>query len=720
MRTFAAAALAGAALLFGAGSSLAAEPRASDLVKAELLVEPDAIAPGKPFTVGVRLTTKEHWHTYWRNPGDSGLATTIAWRLPDGFKAGPIQWPTPNRIPVGPLVNYGYDGAVVLLTEITPPASVPPGGVAVAADVDFLVCERVCIPGDAKLSVRVPSGPSGGGTTDPAFEAARAALPLLSPWPARFERADGAVLLRLDAPGLNAGAIRGAYLFPFDETALEHAAEQQMAVTAAGLTLRLVPSSLATGATVPSGGVLVVEEAGDDGATRRSAFSIGDGTIPAAAAGATAAAQPAADLSASAILQAALFAFLGGLLLNLMPCVFPVLSIKVLSLAKHSGLSPALVRLNGFAYAAGVVASFLALAGLLLAIRAGGAEIGWGFQLQSPAVVAGVAFLLFAMGLSLSGVAEFGTSLTRLDGGGRREGLGGSFGTGVLATVVATPCTAPFMGAALGYAVAAPAGAALAVFAALGLGLAAPFVLLTSAPGLVRLLPRPGAWMATLKAILAFPIYATVAWLVFVVSQQVGPSELFAVLIGLVIVGLGVWAYGLSRTGTGWGRRAALATAFASLAGLAFVAYAVEAGSGAPAPGGRTAAREGGAEPYSQARLDALRADGKPVFVNLTAAWCITCLVNERTALSAEPVREALRSRGVTYLKGDWTNRNPEITRLLEQHGRSGVPLYLLYPERGEPVLLPQILTEATVLDTLSRVPDRRRAALTSSPTTEE
>jgi thiol:disulfide interchange protein DsbD len=406
-----------------------------------------------------------------------------------------------------------------------------------------------------------------------------------------------------------------------------------------------------------------------------------------------------------------------------MPCVFPVLSIKVLSLVKHSGYSPALVRLNGLAYTAGVVGSFVALAGILLAIRAGGAEVGWGFQLQSPAVVTALAFLLFAMGLSLSGALELGTSLAgfgqRLD---TRTGLPGSFLTGVLATIVATPCTAPFMGTAIGFAMAAPAAVALAIFAALGLGLALPFLLLTFWPGLARHLPRPGRWMETLKQFLAFPIYATVAWLLFVLSQEVGPTGLFAALIGLVAVGFAAWALRLGSLSGGWSRRAWQGGALAALLVLIGLGVAIDrdrVGEGAVAATATAPAAGEAWQPFTQAKLDGLRAEGRPVFVNMTAAWCITCLVNERTALGSEAVQEAFRSRQVAYLKGDWTNRNPEITRLLEAHGRSGVPLYVFYPPGGDPVVLPQILTQATVIESLGPASSSKRAAMPSSTSRE-
>ena len=689
---------------------LRAAAPADDLVKADLLAEPAAIAPGQTFWVGVRLRMKEHWHTYWRNPGDSGEATSITWQLPEGFKAGPIQWPMPHRIPVGPLANYGYDGETILLTQITAPATLASGTqVPLTADVTWLVCEKECIPGDARLSLTLPAAASGSAPdlkadTRTLFDSARATLPQTSPWPARMEVAQDTLTLHADAKGLKRDAIRSAQFFPFSETLIRHAEPQDLTVTDAGLSLQLPRSALTIGTPRDVRGVLIVEEAIGSG-TARHAFELADVSIAAAT----------ATGSLATILQAAMFALLGGVILNLMPCVFPVLSIKVLSLINHAAQSPEQLRRHGLVYTAGVLATFVLLAGALLALRAGGAEIGWGFQLQSPITVAVLAYVLFAMGLSLSGVVHFGYSLQGLGGSlAQRAGYSGSFFAGALAVVVATPCTAPFMGTALGFALTQPAAISLVVFLALGLGLALPFLLLTVSPRLIEWLPRPGAWMDTLKQALAFPVYATVAWLMWVLGQQVGPSGLFAALIGLVLIALAAWSFNIWQTSGTWGRRIAAAVAIASMTATA----AAVAGLQTDRPGAAQTTSAAGIEPFSQRRLDELRAENRPVFVNMTAAWCITCLVNERVALSTEAVKSAFSAGNIAYLKGDWTNRNPEITRILERHGRSGVPLYLLYSGGDEPVVLPQILTAATVLQEIDRIRDRslqRRADLTTS-----
>jgi thiol:disulfide interchange protein len=700
------------AVVLWQGAARAAPPM-SELVRAELVAEPAAIAPGEPFWVGVRLRIKERWHVYWRNPGDSGEAVAITWTLPPGFAADPIVWPTPSRIPIAHLVNFGYERETVLLTRILPPAAIAAGTpLGLEAHVTWLVCEKECIPGETRLSLALPV--AGAGTSpglDPRtralFDAARASLPQPSPWPARMQVGPEWLELNVGASGLRQETIRSAFFFPHAETLVQHAAPQQMQVTGEGLTLRLQRSALSTAPPTDAGGVLVIEEA-LGGTTARQALALGDVGI-----GQGSASSPAASLAA--ILQAALLALIGGIVLNLMPCVFPVLSIKVLGLIELSGGARQEVRRHGLAYTAGVLAAFAALGAALIGLRAAGTEVGWGFQLQSPATVAVLAYVLFAMGLSLSGVFYLGGALqgigTRLT---RHPGLAGSFATGVLAAVVATPCTAPFMATAVGFALTQPAVVALTVILALGLGLALPFLALTLAPHLIGRLPRPGAWMETLKQLLAFPVYATVAWLVWVLTQQVGSAGLLAALIGFVLIGLAAWSFNFAQTAAPWARRLALGTVAASLVGAAVAIAGLDRAGPASAPQMASAASY---ESFTPQRLAALLAADRPVFVNMTAAWCITCLVNEHAALGNADVKAAFADRGVAYLKGDWTSRNPEITRVLEKHGRSGVPLYLLYAGGAEPVVLPQILTPAIVLGELDRIPGPagRRASLPST-----
>lgn len=697
LRAFMRTAAAAAMVVCAAQGAVAQAHDPTTLVKAGLIAEPPAIRPGEPFTVGVRLTMKEHWHTYWSNPGDSGMATEIRWQLPPGFSAGAIAWPVPQAIPVGPLMNYGYEGTATLLVTITPPADLAPSSRApLRATVAYLVCQRECIPGEASVSLTLPvAGPTSRAPNATLVETpisvARAALPLAAPFAARFGVGADAVTIT-PAAGGPATALRGMRFFPASGEVIDHAAPQTFALTDGRPVLTLKRSTLMQGMPATLDGVLVMDEQ-VDGDTVSHAFAIS--ATPAVAV------TPPVDLTA--LLRAIALAVLGGLILNLMPCVFPVLSLKVLQLTGHGEAPASQARAHGLAYAAGVLVTFAGLAALLYALRAAGGEVGWGFQLQSPVVVASLAFLLFAMGLSLSGVAEFGMAMTRVGtGAAAPPGLPRSFLTGFLATVMATPCTAPFMGTALGFALTQPPAVGMAVFLALGFGLALPVLVLTFVPALVRRLPRPGAWMETMKQILAFPLYATVAWLVWVLSQQVGPTGMAAALAGLVLVGLAVFLAGKAHHAGRRGAWVARGVALAALLALLPAGRAIATDPGAMAAGSVRDSRDG-AEPFAQARLDGLIAEGRrPVFVNLTAAWCITCLVNERTALASDEVRALFRARNVAYLKGDWTNRNPEITRVLERHGRSGVPLYLLFSRNGEAQVLPQILTERMLVDHLS------------------
>ncbi len=668
----------------------------SDLVKVELLSEPAAITPGEPFQVGIRLTMKEHWHTYWRNPGDSGEPTTVTWKLPDGFMAAGLEWPAPSLIKLGPVTSFGYEGEAVLLARITPPRDLKPGSdLTLNAEVAFLVCEKECIPGEANVSLPLTVSAGGGGSPDPAnksvFDNARSLLPQPSPWTATFDAGPKVITLALDGANLSADAIRSTTFFPYDNTLIVNSAAQTKSSSGERAQLALERGKIARSFPPRLDGVLVVEE-DIGGKSVRHAFALD--AVPAPLAG-----------QGISLIQAALLALVAGIILNLMPCVFPVLSIKILHLTQHASEPPARIRLHGLAYTAGILGSFTVLAAALYALRAGGAEIGWGFQLQSPAMVAALAFLLFAFGLSLSGVLPIGNSLTRV-GGSRllqRTGLSGSFFAGMLATIVATPCTAPFMGASIGYALTQPFIVGLVVFLSLGLGLALPFLILAFVPGLQRLLPRPGRWMEILKQFLAFPLYATAAWLIWVLSFQVGPVGLMAALAGLVLIAFAAWAYGLVQGQSGGSALAFRGMATAAVIAVAAITVTIRSdnatGSGAPA-----SSAEAGYEAFTQAKLDTMLAAGRPVFVNMTAAWCITCLVNERTALSTDAVREALSGKNVAYLKGDWTNRNPEITRLLERFGRSGVPLYVLYQNGREPIVLPQILTPSLVLDKLTQL----------------
>ncbi|MFL1462255.1 protein-disulfide reductase DsbD family protein [Roseococcus sp. DSY-14] len=643
-------ALSLAAPALGAESPAVATPR----VTATLLADRAALAPGEEFRLALRLRMAPGWHTYWSNPGDAGAAPEVA--LDPAWQAGPLRFPLPGRIAFGPLMNFGYTGEVVLPLAATAPATLRPGSRArLVAEATWLACADVCIPEEGRFVLDLPVEAAARPAEAVRFAAAEAALPRPAPFAARLSP-EG--VLRVEGDAIGPGRVREAAFFPFAQDRLLNPPPQRLSVREGALTLAL---PLAPGAPAgPLEGVLVLTDAGG----QRAGFTLSAPPGPPEAAG-------------PAPWQALALALLGGLVLNLMPCVFPVLAMKAMALARLGGAGAAAVRRDAAGYVAGVVAGFLGLGAGLLALRLGGQAAGWGFQFTHPAFVAAMAWVMLAVGLNLSGVfALRGPALA---------GTRGAFATGLLAVLVATPCTAPFMAPALGAALVLPPGWALGVFAALGAGLALPYALLAAFPALARAVPRPGPWMERLRQFLAFPMYGAAAWLAWVLAQQAGPDGLAAVLAGGVLVALAAWAWGL-------GARPGRVLAPLALGGALALLPALEAAPAA-AP-----ARAAAGEAWSAARVAALQAEGRPVFVNLTAAWCITCKVNERVALETEGARAAFAERNVAVLVGDWTRGDAAITALLRQHGRDGVPLYLLYPAGGgEPAVLPQLLTEGAL-----------------------
>ncbi len=712
-----ASALAFILTAFGWGNVMAAsQPHRH--VTADLIAGTSAAVPGKTLTVAVRERMEPGWHTYWANPGDSGEPTSIEWSLPEGLKAGPILWPLPHIIPVGPLVEYGYDDEVILLTEIQVPENAA-GSIKLAAKVSYLVCRDICVPEDSHVELTLPvANESAPSEFAAEIAKAKAALPKPLPSTAAYAANPGKGALRLTVtaePALFEG-IADARFYPLTWGAVSNTAAQPRTVSGGELVLDLqqgdtkeTPEKLEGVLVLTRGsgegsrtGYTIAAARGPDSASAGGLFDhtdgagqVNSGTYAAASGG----------VSGSAGI-AVLFAFMGGMILNLMPCVFPVLALKALSFAKAADGGH---RQQGMAYLGGVLASFTALAAVIAILRQGTAALGWGFQFQSPAFVLALALLFFLMGLSLSGVVSFGGGLMSAgDSLSRKPGNTGYFFTGVLAAIAATPCTAPFMGAAIGFAMTQPTAILVAVMLGLGLGFAAPVVALSFSPAIQRILPKPGAWMETLKQVLAFPLYATAAWLVWVLSIQSGSDGVMAAALAIVGVGFAAWLGGKTESS------ALPLKLVAPALGIAAVAFGLSMATAAQtensAPGVEASALQ--EEPFTQARLDALKAQGRPVFVNLTAAWCITCKVNERLALKSSEVAEAFKAAGITYLKGDWTKGNPEITALLEHFGRAGVPLYLFYPGHGAgPHVLPQILTAGVVLDEI-----KTEAALLAAP----
>ncbi|WP_216819801.1 protein-disulfide reductase DsbD [Zoogloea sp. LCSB751] len=692
------------ALGLAANTGFAASSRASTpQVEAELVASAAAIRPGDEIQLGVRQKIIPHWHTYWVNPGDSGLATQIGWTLPEGARAGDIQWPTPGRFKLGPVVNYGYENEVTLLATVKAPADLQAGGrFPVKATVDWLVCQETCIPQQVELELTLPVQAAGSsvGPGSPLIEQARTSLPIESPWPIEARAGKDAITLRIAAAALAAHPPGELWFYADQWGKTAHDAPQPVTVVGNAIEIRIKPGDEPLKDAETLSGVLSIR----DGNGRVQGYRVA--TPVSAAAGAIAAAPQTAESADLGVGMAVLLALAGGLILNLMPCVFPVLSIKALSVLRHAGHDRAQVRLQGLAYTAGVLSSFAALGAVLIALKAGGAQVGWGFQFQSPPFVLAVAYLMFTVGLSLSGVFTLGSSAAGIGTSlADKPGYAGSFFTGVLATVVATPCTAPFMGAALGFALGQSAPVLLAVFLSLGLGLALPYLLLCFWPALQRALPRPGVWMERVKQALAFPMYAAAVWLVWVLAQQAGPNAIAIALGGMLAIAFAAWLYDSSRNAHVFARHGGTGVALLTLVAALGGGYAGVQSSvaNAAAPATATAGKHAW-EPYSKARFDELRAAGKPVFVNFTAAWCITCLANEKVALSDASVTDAFRQAGITYLKGDWTNQDPQISAHLAEFGRSGVPLYLLYPAGAgsAPQVLPQLLTPSTVLSAIA------------------
>jgi thiol:disulfide interchange protein/DsbC/DsbD-like thiol-disulfide interchange protein len=715
--------VAAAAACMPAAAQLSSKPGAvvtTPHVRAELVAHaPEGVMPGAPVWVGLQITHQPEWHTYWKNAGDSGLPTELNWTLPPGVAAGDIAWPVPKKIPVGTLANYGYEGTVLLPVPLEVSSNFKPplalGAGASSMDIrlkaTWLVCRKECIPEEGEFTLALPL--QGSTALHKAeFDAAQAAMPQPLAKPGAVEVDGNKLQVRLE--GLPAAA-QGKTLGFFPETPelIRTAAEsgkdwtQSWQGSTWTATLPLADQRSASPTTLP----LVValaepdRQPGQPVAWRTEAPV--SGTWPAAAApraevspalqaalAANAANEAAASSSpiepppqpAGTFAVALLGALLGGLLLNLMPCVFPILAIKVLGFARQAGNRSA-HRTAGLAYTAGVMLSFLALGGAMLALRAAGAQLGWGFQLQSPAVVAALAALFTLMGLNLVGVFEFGRAApVSLCSAQAKHPIANDFLSGVLAVVIASPCTAPFMGASLGFAIGLPAMQALLLFAALGLGLALPYLVAGFVPAIARLLPKPGPWMGTLRRLLAFPMFATVAWLVWVLGQQSGIDGAGTLLALLVCMAAIVWA--LTLRGRTRLVIASVLVAFTAVLTAAIgrnVLQTVE-----PAKLASSASQRW--QPWSADRVSQLTGAGQPVFIDFTAAWCVTCQYNKKATLADAEVLADFDSKKVAMLRADWTRRDPAITAALTSLGRSGVPLYVLQVPGKPPIVLTEIL----------------------------
>jgi thiol:disulfide interchange protein DsbD len=662
-------------------------PVKAEHLTAELTSLAPQVAAGGTVELGLVLTIEEHWHVYWVNAGDSGEPPRVRWTLPPGLTVGPMQFPAPQRLPLGPLMDFGYEDQVAFPMLLSVVPSAKPGKVHLDAKVDWLVCSSVCLPGRAHLGidVNVVNGPLPEPPRLGALGAALSNLPKpLPPTMSATAIGDSKQILVTLKTGSRE---QDAEFYPFDADQIANAADQQVESLPDGITIRLTRSSDSTALPKTLHGLveLSASEAYDVDP------AVTPGVVPSAAT------RKAADSTAEVtIFTAVLLALLGGILLNLMPCVFPVLFLKGLALVHSSGEDKARQRLHGLIYTLGILVSFWLLVGVLLVLRAGGQQLGWGFQLQSPAFVAVLASLVFFLGLSLAGQFEFGLSLTSAGGGlAQKQGLAGSFFTGVLATVVATPCMGPLMGTAVGFALAQPAWATLLVFTALALGLALPYLALTIQPQWTRLLPKPGAWMEVLKQLTAVPLFGTAIWLAWVYGQLYAGSTTDSsmdrvawLLAGFLVLAIAGWVLGRWPAKIG-----------GTLAAVALIVIAIALPLHKPKADALIW------QPYTQASFDAARASGDPVFIDFTAAWCLSCKYNEAAVLHAADVESKLSGHHFQLLKADWTQYDPVITQELASVGRSGVPTYVIYPpgKVSNPDVLPELLTKDLVLKQIEK-----------------
>lgn len=710
-------------LLGGMSPALAASDLpAPQHVKINLYATVSEVAPGKPFTLIIEQLIDDGWHTYWLNPGDSGTPTKVKWGLPDGGTAGELQFPTPEHIPYGPLMDFGYSNRALFQATITPPTAISGETYTVKADLEWLVCKDICLPEGDEYSIVLPVGGPGpvmNTSVDTILRDLMKSHPVAVNWPATYAEQDGRFILTLTPPEASGKILKGAKeiaYFPHEWGLFLNTAEQVLVSQDDGSFVLAINRDQRPLAEIRElEGVLAVTDASG----QRQGFQITatpPGGLPPLAAQDT----PKTEISASdavttpdmpmpavipdgpSLIGVLFIAVLGGLILNLMPCVFPVLSLKVLSISQLSHGDRRVAQHHGVAYAAGVIVTFLLIASILIVLQQTGETIGWGFQLQQPIVVALLIYLFVVVGLNLMGWFEI--DLNRLVPDrfhGNHEGLTGSFATGILATIVATPCTAPFMGAAMGYALTQNAIVALIVFAALGFGLALPFLIICFVPGLQKIMPRPGGWMVTLRQFLAFPMFLAAIWLTWVLAQQTGANGVALALIGALCIALMIWLWHHTPKGR-MVRTMRIALMIIAAIGVICVTQAQHYQQiVATAP-------TAGEQPYTKAALDAALQSDRPIFINMTAAWCITCKVNERVALSTDAARAVFDAHNVLLLKGDWTNFSKDITDFLGHYGRNGVPLYVFIGapdkdgKRPEPVVLPQILTPAILRETIT------------------
>jgi thiol:disulfide interchange protein DsbD len=695
--------------LTGASELPAQVYQGRQLVDAKLIADTTTIVPGQQFTAGLLLKMQPGWHTYWQFSGDAGIPTEIKWSLPPGWEAGPIQWPIPLKLnEPGDIQIYGYHDEVLLMVTLTPPAKITETSVKLAAGADWLVCEKICIPGHGDVQVDLPVGPQSTPANADLFAKYQARLPKLLPSSAgrvvQWTRQPNEFRMTIGDPTLTKAPSVDFYPLPGPSTLIGHPRREESPDGKVGF---VIPIESADPSVQSLAGLLVV---GDQGFLLAKPPTTGSGATTTQSAATAPTSSPGTPLTAAnpaqtGLLKLLLFGFLGGLILNLMPCVLPVISLKIFGFIQHAGDSRARIFGNGLAFTAGIFGWFLGIALLLIGLKSAGREINWAFQFTNPMFVIAMSAVVLVFALNLFGVFEItlpASAASGILGWSAREGYAGSFFQGVFATVLATPCTAPYLGTALGFAFTQSAPIILLVFVAIALGMSAPYILLTAQPAWLRFVPRPGPWMVQVKQLMGFLLLATLLFLLWVLGVERGLEGAIWVSAFLLVLSLACWMYGSFLTvASTLSRRLLVLCLISALvigSGVYFVGWKFSEAKVATA-----GLLPNDWVPFNPERIKTELAQGRSVFVDFTAAWCITCKFNEASVLESAAVKEAFIRYGIVKMKADWTNADPVITKTLKQFGRVGVPLYVLYPATNpdQPIVLPELLTQALVLDHL-------------------
>lgn len=685
--------------------SLFSQPVQTQHVEVELIPEVQSVQPGGKFWIALRMKMEEHWDVYWRNPGDSGLPTKIKWTLPEGFTAGDIQWPFPEKIILPPLTSFGYYGEIYLLTEITVPENFKTEKpVLISAKATWLVCKEICLPGEAELSFTIPVKneiPKSDPKWIESFTSARSKLPIiLSDWKISTNKQKDKFIISAEKPTWFNGDLSDIQFYPFEQMLIDNYADQKLTKTENGFSLEIVRATDTQVDPQILEGVLVSKEGWRGNNSER-------GLNISAELNASAEDSSLGKSEGNGLLLSLLFAFLGGIILNLMPCVLPVLSLKIMGFVQQANDEKASILKQGMIFTLGVLVSFWILAGVLIALREGGEQLGWGFQLQSPTFLILLSTFLFLFALSLFGVFEIGTSLTSIGGRTNKPGWAGSFLNGVTATVVATPCTAPFMGSALGYALTQPPLISLLIFTFVGLGMAFPYLLLSSSPKMLKYVPKPGAWMETFKQFMGFFLVGTVLWLIWVLGIQAGNNAVTGLLSALLLSSIAAWILGkwgtLIQTQTKRWITYLISTLIIGL-GLYIAISSLEFSTTQPNSESSISSNGIQWENYSPERVEELKASGTPFFLDFTAAWCLSCQVNDKIVFGSKDVITEFKNKNIVGIKADWTSRDEKITKALESFGRNSVPLYVLYKKDGSYNILPELITPGIVLNEIGNL----------------